>query len=285
MKKIVAFVDDSLPVVGDVILNDNDLKKSINLSDEEWKSESNLKDLIKRILNTDRYLNGEVEILGFQHPEKILGEIEEKNFNPELIIYDWEYFDFSEESGTDLIEILKKTNAFIFVYSSFFDSIYPILNKSEFDEFVTRIQLLSKGDRYSSIFSSEEFIVQYFLSLFSKNNTIQLSNHTIKFNSSGYLENSSDILYLESILGREFILNNLLTIDKEISKEKLELLFDRVYDKLFLSNDKKNIIAEDNELMVEKFGPLSELTYKAALEKIGVKGIYKLLSSGIFSIK
>ena len=283
MKKIVAFVDNSFPVEGDIVIEAKQIIELVKLSNERWNSESNLKDLIWDIFSSDRYKKGEVELYGFQHPEKILEYIEEKKFNPDLIIYDWEYVNFSEESGKNLIEILKKTKAFVFIYSSFFDTVYPILNKSEFDSYSERFQLLKKGERKSTIFSSEEFIIQYFLGLFSQNNTIKLSNHEIKFNSSGYLENASGILYLESILGKEFILQNLNRIENEISEEKLEELFELVESTFYISHDKKNIIEENNELMNAKFGPLTELSYKEVLKKIGVKGIYKLLNSGIIS--
>ena len=285
MKTIVAFVDDSLPVEGDVIINNDLLKELIRLPDKKWRSEKNLKDLIAKIFETKAYKNGHVEIFGFEHPEKILNEIEAKNFNPDLIVYDWEYFKFSEESGKSLILILEKTKAFVFVYSSFFDTVFPILNNHEFDKYSQRFQLLKKGERDSSIFSSEEFINQYFLSLFNKNNIIKVSNHEIKFNSSRYLTDASDILYLESILGKEFILQNLNKIKNEISEKNLESLFELVDNKFFITEDNKYIVYENTELMNEKYGPFAEISYKDVLKKIGVKGIYELLNSGIIYIQ
>jgi hypothetical protein len=144
---------------------------------------------------------------------------------------------------------------------------------------------LSKGDNQSSIFSSEEFIIQYILGLFNKDNNIQLSNHTVKFSSSGYLDEASDILYLESVLGKEFILNNLENIQNEISNDKIESLFNLVTNKLFISENKKYLIADSNDLMKERYGPFKEISYTDVLKLIGIKNIYSLLQSGIFAIK
>jgi len=288
MTKTITFVDDQIPVdpgedAG--LIEAKRIEELVKLTTVEWHSQVNLKTLIEKLMLTDRYKNKKIIISGVTHPSILLNKIEEDKFSPDVIVYDWEYEMESDESGSNLLEILKTTKSFVFVYSSFFDAIPPTLHKKEFDAFANRIQLLSKGDRQSSIFSSEEFIIQYILGLFSKDNTIQLSNHTVKFNSSGYLEEASDILYLEAVLGKDFILSNLDKVHFEISKENIENLFALVKDKLFVSKDGKYVIADANDLMKEKYGPLDEISYKDVLKMIGIKGIDKLLQGGILSIK
>ena len=219
------------------------------------------------------------------HPAKLIDEIHENSFNPDVIIYDWEYDFGSEDSGDNLLEILNNVNAFTFVYSSFFDAIPTTLHRVDFANVSDRIQLLSKGDRQSSIFSSEEFIIQYILGLFDKNNLIELNNNFIQFNSSGYLEDASDILYLESVLGRSFLMQSLEEIGNEISEEKIEDLFELVNDTLFISMNSKYVVSSKNELMNKKYGPLKELSYKKALKIIGIKGIDTVLNTGIKAIK
>jgi hypothetical protein len=280
MTKTITFVDDQIPVEpgGDIgIIDNTKLIELLELSTEDWYSQVSLKSLIEKVIATERYQDHHIIINAVTHPSILLNEILEKGYDPDVIVYDWEYETQSHESGENLLEILKSTKAFAFVYSSFFDAIPPTLNKNVFNDFVNRIQLLSKGDKQSSIFSSEEFIVQYILGLFEKNNVIELSNHKVSFNSSGYLENASDILYLESVLGKGFILRNLEKIKYEISGSNIENLFDLVTDKLF--------VADANELMKDRYGPLTEMSYKDVLKKVGVKGLDELLNGGIIPIK
>jgi hypothetical protein len=288
MTKTIVFIDDQIPTIpgedSDIIIS-NRIEELLKLSDDDWFSQVYLKSLIEKLMATERYKNKEIIINAFKHPSILLNMIEDQQLTPDVIIYDWEYETESHDSGLNLLDILRASKAFAFVYSSFFDAIPPTLNKSDFDEFSNRIQLLSKGDKESSIFSSEEFVVQYILGLFNKNNNIQLSNHTVKFNSSGYLEDASDIVYLEAVLGKEFILSNLEKIQNEISNDRIESLFDMVTDKLFISENNKYIIADNNDLMKEKYGPFKEISYKEVLKLIGIKNINSLLQSGIFAVK
>ncbi|MFP2994832.1 hypothetical protein ABN763_02930 [Spongiivirga sp. MCCC 1A20706] len=285
MKKTIALIDDSFPEKGDSVINSDRLSQLINLSDSEWKSEVNLKSLVVKLINTDIFKNGDIQIFGFTHPGILLNKIEEDSFKPDVVIYDWEYSIGSGDSGENLLEILSRTDTFTFVYSSFFDAIPPTLNKKEFDKYASQIQLLEKGERISSIFSSEQFIIQYVLGLFSKSNVIEIASHEIKFNPSGYLEDASDILYLESVLGKAFLIQNLDKLEYEISKEKIEQLFSMVEEPLFLDRNKENLLSESNELNEKNYGPLHQISYSDALKLVGVKGINQVLNSGIKYIK
>ena len=285
MKKNIALIDDSFPVKDDSLINSDELITLVKLSDSEWKSEVNLKSLVIKLLDTERFTTGEIELFGFTHPNLLLNKIEEEKFNPHIVIYDWEYSIGSEESGINLLEILSKTDAFIFVYSSFFDAIPPTLNKKEFDKYAKQIQLLEKGERISSIFSSEQFIIQYIIGLFDKNNTIEFGNYKIKFNSSGYLEEASDILYLESILGKAFLLQNLDKIQYEISEDKIEKLFSLITEHLYVDENQEYLFSETNELIEHNYGPLQQISYLDALKLAGIYGINQALNTGMKYIK
>ena len=281
----VAIVDDQLPIpIGKDThgLNNAGLAALLSLSLDDWHSQTSLKTLIDKLLSYSPPSGGVLNISGFKHPAIILKEIESKGYRPDVVVFDWEYAPhFPPES--QLLDILSKTGADIFVYSSYFDAIPPELDKSDFDEFAKRIHLLEKGDKHSSVFSSEEYIVQYIMSRFSADNVIFIDKKEVKFMPSEYLKVPSDILYLESAFGTEFLKSALEDIGPEISKESIERLFENITDKLYLSNGNKYILAENNELLSSKYGPLSPISYLEALRSVGIKGIDTVLSSGICS--
>ena len=133
--KVILFIlDDNIPKIPEFVeqsLYDTKMD-AVSLSHlvsiDEWKGQHNLKQLTSYILNSEHSQSGALETWGFTHPSICLDEIE-AGILPDVIVYDWEYGTESNKERSDwLIEILKLTNAFVFVYSMFRNIIPPFLN-------------------------------------------------------------------------------------------------------------------------------------------------------------
>ena len=227
-KLTLFIIDDQIPTIPEYVENSMydtklDAASLLHLIEvTEWKGQHNLKRLTSDILSSDHSKNGNLATYGFTHPSICLDEID-KGLQPDVIIYDWEYGSESNiQSSKLLIEILNSTKAFVFVYSMVRNEIPPFLNKVEYDAYVDRFQLFLKGDSDSSIFSSEEFILQYVLTRISNSNVIKIQGITVSFNENGYLNNPSDILHLESNLGRAYLLKSLKEEGFSWSQQKIE---------------------------------------------------------------
>lgn len=250
----------------------------------KWGGEYNLQHMTSDILNSDHYINGLLEVFGFTHPSICLDEIE-NGLVPDIIIYDWEY---GTESNIDrsnwLIEILNSTIAFVFVYSAFRDEIPPFLNKKEFDKDSYRLQLFLKGDIDSSVFSSEEFILQYILSQITKTNHIKIQGVDIMFNENGYLENPSDILFLEKIFGKSRLVENLKTIGKTLSNKSIEEMIMNTNGVLLFDTKRNLLISQSATLLIDKYKPDKELSYLEVLKNYGLLKLIEVLEIGIVKV-
>ncbi|MBK6989648.1 MAG: hypothetical protein IPH33_16270 [Bacteroidetes bacterium] len=105
------------------------------------------------------------------------------------------------ESQSLLLEILNSTQSFVFVYSKVRNEIPQFLNKEIFNPFAKRLQLFLKGSTTHSVFSSEEFILQYILGKITDNVQIKIQGFDVLLNQM-LLKKASDILYLERIVGK-----------------------------------------------------------------------------------
>lgn len=280
----VFIIDDSLPKLEEFIekrIYEKAIKKDdlLSLANQgNWSGEGSLKQLILDLLTHEYVKTGRIEILGYNHPEICLSELSNKR--PDVVIYDWEYGDpFTQSSGW-LLDILRKTEAFIFVYSAIRDSVPPYLNKKEFDGFANRFQLFAKGNSTNSVFTSEDFLYQYILSLIDKSNVIKIQGIDVKFETSGYLKDPTDILHLESVLGRASLLEQIRNNKNEISEASIEKMVDSVHGHVLLSREKGVLITADSHLLIDKFKPSMEISYVDALKEFGLMKLKEVVEIG-----
>lgn len=250
----------------------------------KWVGNYNLQQITRYLFESVHFVNGSLNVYGFIHPLICLNEIE-SGFNPDILIYDWEY---GTESNLDrskwLIEILKSTNAFIFVYSAFRDEIPPYLNKKEFDEHSSRFQLFLKGDIESYIYSSEEFIFQYIVSRLSKSNKLKIHGVEVSFTENGYLKNPSDILHLEKILGRTLLIKKLEESKYTISTASIEKILEDIKENILFDSKRNLLITSDSTLLIQKFKPEIQLSFSVALKKFGLDKMKEVLEVGIAKV-
>lgn len=262
-----------------------DSKSLLQLADSfEWRGQHNLQKLTGDILKSNHGQSGVITTYGFTHPSICLDEID-NGLKPDVVIFDWEYdSESNKESSNWLTEILNTTNAFIFVYSQVRDVIPPFLNKQEFDKYAHRFQLFLKGEEKNSIFTSEEFIFQYVLSRVSNSNQIKIQGLEISFTENGYLKTPTDILHLEKMFGKTFLIEQLKNRDLSINNESIEGIVDSVDGKLLLDDKHNFLITSDSTLLIEKFKPTQELSYLEVLKKYGLEKLMEVLESGFIKV-
>ncbi|MCA0446598.1 MAG: hypothetical protein LCH54_10255 [Bacteroidetes bacterium] len=251
----------------------------------EWKGQHSLQSLTKNILKSNHSKNESIATYGFTHPAICLDAIE-GGLIPDVIIYDWEYEgENSTKSSNWLKEILVTVpNSFVFVYSNVRDEIPSFLNKMEFDEYAQRFQLFLKGDDKNTIFTSEEFILQYIFSRVSKNNEIKIQGLSVTFYENGYLKSPGDILYLEKIFGRASLIEKLKMQNYFISEQTIENIVASAPGKIFVDEKRNYLITPDSTLLVEKFKPNIEISYLDVLKKYGLKVLNEVLETGLKKI-
>jgi hypothetical protein len=140
--------------------------------------------------------------------------------------------------------------------------------------------LLAKGDQEASVFGSEGFILQYINSLFYENYKINLGAHTIEFEKSGYITNASDILYLETIFGKEFLLNELQNINNRINSKTVIQLFERSQGKLFINKNKTTLVIRQTERIERMYGALLPISYADVLNNFGLRKLVDVIERG-----
>ena len=250
----------------------------------KWKGQHNLQQLIFEVLNCKTVKNNQINIFGFLHPSICLNEIE-NGLIPDIIIFDWEYGAESNNSSSNwLKDLLSLSDAFVFVYSLVRDAIPPYLNKNEFDEFAQRFQLFLKGDSRNSIFTSEEFILQYILSRVNKNFSLKIQGIKVDFYENGYLKGPTDILFLEKIIGRTSLLESIKNEEFSFSDKNIETLLEKKVEKLLFSEEKKLLITPDSNFFIEKFKPNKEVSYTYVLRTYGILKLTELLEIGLVRV-
>ena len=285
-KTTLFILDDNIPKIPEYVeqsLYDGKLDAASLLhlvNSDEWKGEHNLKELTTFILNSEHAKSGKLEVCGFTHPSLCLDAIDE-GLLPNIIIYDWEYgSETNKESSNWLIEILNSTESFVFVYSIVRNEIPPFLNKTDFDEYSGRFQLFLKGDTGSSVFTSEEFIYQYVVSQITKSNNIKIQGFDITFQENGYLDNPSDILYLERILGRLALSEKLEKGINTISNESIEQLLEDISIRIY-HDENKNLLITSGFKLVKKIKPSKELSAIEVLRDYGLVALKEVLEIGV----
>lgn len=282
-------IDDEFPKIKEFI-EKSVYNSAINSTDlfhlaitQEWKGLQPLQQLIKDIITSQSYIDGMLNVFGFTRPTQALDEIENGS-SPDVIVYDWEYeMPKPKESQEWLLEILSKTDAMVFVYSQVRDQLPEFLNKKVFDQYADRFQLFLKGSADNFIFSSEEFILQYAVSRVSSNHQIKVQGIEINFSSNGYLKDPSDILYLENILGRKFLLDEMKELNYSVTQDTIEQLIGKT-NGILLFNQTKQILLTKESFLTKQFNGNIEITYLDALKKFGLNKLQEVLEIGFVKI-
>lgn len=285
-KLILFILDDNIPKISEYVERElYEEKLSAEslahlVSSAEWTGQYNLRQLTSFILDSEHAKTSELETWGFTHPSLCLDAIDE-GLQPNIIIYDWEYgSESNRESSNWLKEILNSTEAFVFVYSMVRNEIPPFLNKAEFDIYSKRFQLFLKGDADNSVFSSEEFILQYILSKITKTNHIKIHGIDISFQENGYLDRPSDILHLERIFGRLALGKKIEEGLTTISDETIEHILEDISIKIYYDK-KKNILVTADSILINKVDTTNELNAIEVLKNYGLSKLKEVLETGI----
>ncbi len=279
----IVIIDDKFPYninadITDEPIPQEKIESWVNTGD--WGKEHDLKGLIDQIISSNLYKHKEITILGFLYPQALLGYLK-KNKSPQLIIFDWEYLTQQKETLTSLIEIIGKTTSYIFIYTALADKIWQLLNGDIFEKNIDRIQLLLKGDKKLSLFTSEDNIMQFIISHFEAAHEFKMGESSVRFEKNTFINVPSDLLLLESILGRDVLLQKLKESNFEISERTMKSMFSDLGIKFYRSKDEKYLLDSNRDSNEEIYGPLREISFLDALSKFGIKLIDKTLERGI----
>lgn len=248
---------------------------------QTWKGLQSLQQLIKDIVTSNPFKENHIQLTGYTKPTQCLTDIE-NGIKPDILIYDWEYgMPNPTESQEWLLDILSKTDAFVFVYSKVRDQLPPFLNKKVFDVYADRFQLFLKGSSTHSIFSSEEFILQFILGKVSDTGKIKIQGFDIEFTSNDFLKKASDILYLERILGRMYLLEAFKKYQFDLNNETVENLLNDSNGILLFNEAKGLLISPDEKTLIEKFKPLQEISYSKVAKQYTIYKLEEALEKGI----
>jgi hypothetical protein len=287
-KKIRVFIlDDSFPKPKKFI-NDRIYERAIGAQELsylarncDWGAEWNLRKLTNDLLANEYVKSGRIELGGYLNPAICLAELDRRRL-PDVVVYDWEYeANAYTKSETWLLELLGEIpKAFIFVYTGVKNDVPPHLSKRVFDKFAPRFQLFAKGESNNSVFTSEDFIYQYIVSRVEKNNTIKLQGIDVKFEPSGYLATPSDILHLETILGRANLLRQIELNKNTVSAESVEKMITDAGGVLWFNPDKGFLVTRDSPLLAERLRASVEISYVEILKKFGLLKLKEAMEVG-----
>lgn len=287
--KNILLLDDEFPKIKEFI-DDNIYQKAINAKNlyhlalnENWKSLNHLQQLIKDIVTSDAFKVGLISLWGYSEPELALQDIE-LDCKPDLIIYDWQYgIDMNNTNSQKwLLEILEKTEAFVFVYSQVEEMLPEFLNRDSFHKYSNRFQLLLKGGKNAHSFSAEEFIFQFIISSASKSGKIKIDGIEIEFTANKYLSKASDILFLQRILGYQYVLDQLEKIDFSIDTASVEKVLNDSDGYLLINKDKGYLITPENNLIQEKsLKPLEKIGFLDVVKQYSLLILESVLERGI----
>ncbi len=283
-KLVICFIDNWLPrnrtfekVHDDKLIKSGILRRFIG-KNADWTDERKLGDLLSTVLRS-RYRN-KLNVQWALAPSICLEAVRKSNYKPDVVVYDWEYGIGQINPVSLLIDLIKSTYAFFFIYSNQAQRIPISLYKNKLDEYAERFQLLPKGAA-EDIFTSEEFIYQYIASAISKKPIIKIGRSEIRFNSSGWLESPTDILYLESIIGRERTIEKLRAAKGSVTEEKIENWLSEIKDDLFINKKNKILVTEVTPFHAEHFGKFDRIDYGSVFKKYGLKKLNELLERGV----
>ena len=280
----IAIVDDKFPY--DINTQDAGMpfqESEIKdwLGNADWEDEHALKDLVDRLLSTDLAEHSEIRLLAFVHPTALLDYLR-SNDEPDLIVFDWEYQTNNEKTRKQLAEILETTSStFIFVYSALAMTMWQFLSGEVFEKNRKRFRLLKKGEKSTSLFTSEDNIIQSVISKFEKAYQFEIQGNRIRFEENRYIKKPNELKFFESILGKENLLLKIEESNYEISDTSVQNIFGDTNIKFYLSKDSQYLLDSGMDSNREKYGPLTELTFLDALEDYGSDLLNEVLERGI----
>lgn len=290
----VFIIDDEFPripefresgVYNSAISMDNLYHLAVN---SEWNHHLGyLQQLIKDLYTNDVRIQGYVNLLGFSTPTQALSEIKAGVNLPQVIIYDWEYLNapaYTTNSSDWLLEILKATEAFVFIYSNLVNNkeanIAKILNAPLFNSYASHFQVFLKGGQFKSSFSAEEFILQYIIGEATERGEIRINGIKIEFTKNRFLKNASDILYLQRILGNEYVLDELGKIKFRVDELTVQKILNDSGGYLLYNEDKGILINPKSEVTYEELQPLMEMSYSEIIEKFSLEILEDAIERG-----
>lgn len=248
----------------------------------KWKGHQNLQALTLDILGSDQAQKGLIDTVAFTHPSLCLDEID-NGLIPDVVIFDWEYgIESYKQSSEWLKEILNSSpTTFVFVYSDKRNEIPTFLNKQEFDVYSNRFQLFLKGDEKNSIFTTEEFILQYITSRAGNVTQIKLRGLTVDFKENGFLKNTTDILFLERLFGRNNLIQSLKEKGTVISNETITEILGSFTERILYDRNNSLLIASDSKMHIKKYNPDISLSYAEVATTYGLKALINVIEVGI----
>lgn len=252
----------------------------------EWNHLIDLQQLIKDLVSSQPCKEGLINLVGFSTPTLALSEIQKGELIPDIVIYDWEYLNapiYSTNSTTWLLEILNKTEAFVFIYSKRRDELPRFLNHTDFIPFSPRFQLLLKGGGINASFTAEELILQYIIGAATNSGKIKIDGIEIEFTSNDYLEKASDILYLQRILGNQYVLDELKNINFSINTAGVEKILNDSHGYLYFLPNKNLLINPEEKSLIQKYGEnnLQKILYLDIIKRYSLYTLEDVLEKGV----
>lgn len=255
--------------------------------DEEWSANLlYLQQLIKDVVSSQACKEGLVELVGFSSPTQALFAIE-NGLIPDVMVYDWEYPNasiLSSNSKNWLLEILGKTEVFVFVYSKMRDQLPRFLNTQEFAQYSNRFQLFLKGGGIKLSFSAEEFILQYIIGSATKSGHVKINGIEIEFTSNDYLKSASDILYLQRILGSQYVLDELQKVHFSIDEASIEKILNDSEGFIFFNEEKGILVSPNEPTIIEKLNPCTKISYLEVVKRYSIEALENTLERGVLPI-
>lgn len=289
-------IDDTLPISASQIGN------IINSGDGWPDEEQPLKDLTNLILQSQYFINGFIDLKWILYPNFGINALKNESeiYSPDLVIYDWEYKNYPgiapeattdenekfimPSSGKSLLMLLNQLQeSFFFIYSNRAATIPIELFKDKLDDYAKQFQVLPKGDNRLYL-SAEEMIYNYILLRINNQEKINIGGKEVVFDNSGMLRDYTDILYLENILGKEYLKKKLGEVADPFTDAVVSEILKEFSFQLYLSADKKILISEKDPFVEKKYGPLITLSYKEAFNKYGLQIINEALNNTIIKI-
>jgi hypothetical protein len=248
----------------------------------QWNHLIELQQLIVDVVTSDACREGLINLVGFNTPTQALIAIE-NGLLPDVLIYDWEYPNapiHSTNSKDWLLEILNKTQTFVFVYSKMRDEIPRFLNQADFTPFANRFQLFLKGGKIKSSFSAEEYILQHIIGTAVKSGEIKINGIKIEFSANNYLKSASDILYLQRILGSQYVLDELNKVDFTINEGGVEKILNDSNGFLLFNEAKRILVNPTEKINQKELESLSKLTYAEVVKRFSISALEDTLERG-----
>lgn len=275
----VGIIDDGYPGMGKGILDFQDITHFIQ--EEDWGSHDTLRELNISLVKKSLFWKKHISLKGYRHPEFFL---QEKEYNPQFLIYDWEYnLPNPEDKLTEdyLIDILKRTSANILIYSAWgkYDLIPEIIESPKFNEYRNRVRLLSKIDDKSDL-----EITKTIEDEFEKGEKVNWENLEIEIKPSKYLIDSRDFWKIKSLIGTPFLINYVNNESKVLNEDSIEKLFEESHIRFFMDKRKNILSSSESELLETGFGKLIELPPLEALRLFGIDKLEEAKEKGYTEI-